>query len=196
MLWVLFCKVYLTVCSHVTYAFQSESILYSCLNVKELLARKMRDIWNLGEWNGTRTRNHLVRKRVINWAFTLKRVRDMIRTYTQLHRADKYSEHSSIIWPVWLNGWVFVYELSGCGFQSCCSHLNFRYRPCFEQGVPWNSSNYRVWIYSETRTWHDNNWYVHFVKIWQPSLYNLRILETSRGVWQEYIKKRRLYRDF
>ena len=32
-------KEHLTVCSyHVTYAFQSESTLYSCLNVKELLA--------------------------------------------------------------------------------------------------------------------------------------------------------------
>ena len=36
--------------------------------------------------------------------FTLKGVRDMIRTYSQMHRTDKYSEHSSIIWPVWLNG--------------------------------------------------------------------------------------------
>ena len=36
---------YLTVCScHVTYAFESESTLYSCLNVKELLARNRRDI--------------------------------------------------------------------------------------------------------------------------------------------------------
>ena len=35
----------LTVCSyHVTYAFQSESTLYSCLNVKELLARSRREI--------------------------------------------------------------------------------------------------------------------------------------------------------
>ena len=35
----------LSVCScHVTYAFQSESTLYSCLNVKELLARSMRKI--------------------------------------------------------------------------------------------------------------------------------------------------------
>ena len=35
----------LTVCSyHVTYAFQSESTLYSCLNVKELLARNRREI--------------------------------------------------------------------------------------------------------------------------------------------------------
>ena len=35
----------LTVCScHVTYAFPSESALYSCLNVKELLARSRREI--------------------------------------------------------------------------------------------------------------------------------------------------------
>ena len=27
---------------------------------------------------------------------------------------DKYSQHSSIIWPIWLHDWVFVYELSGC----------------------------------------------------------------------------------
>ena len=34
-----------TVCSyHVMYAFQSESTLSSCLNVKELLARKRRQI--------------------------------------------------------------------------------------------------------------------------------------------------------
>ena len=32
------------------------------------------------------------------------RVHDMITTH---------DEHSSIIWPVWLNGWVFVNELSG-----------------------------------------------------------------------------------
>ena len=31
-------------------------------------------------------------------------VHDMIRTYSQMHRTDKYSQHSSIIWPVWLNG--------------------------------------------------------------------------------------------
>ena len=35
----------LTVCScHVTYAFESESTIYSCLNVKELLARSRRQI--------------------------------------------------------------------------------------------------------------------------------------------------------
>ena len=37
-------------------------------------------------------------------------------------------------WPVWLNGWVFVYKLNGSGFESIFSHLNFRFCTCFEQG--------------------------------------------------------------
>ena len=59
--------------------------------------------------------------------------------------------------PVWPNGWVFVYELSGSVFESSCSHLNFRFCACFGQGVPWLSGNFRVWIHSETRTWRDKN---------------------------------------
>ena len=42
-------------------------------------------------------------------------------------------------------------------FESSCGHLNFRFCACFEQGVPWHSGNYRVWIHSEMRTWHDGN---------------------------------------
>ena len=60
-------------------------------------------------------------------------------------------------WRVWLSVWVFVYELSRCGFESCCCHFNFRYRACFEQGVTWHSGNCRVWIRLETRTWHHND---------------------------------------
>ena len=45
--------------------------------------------------------------------------------------------------------------LSGCGFKFSCSHLNFRFGACFEQGVTWHSGNYRVWIHSETRMWND-----------------------------------------
>ena len=67
-LYIYICTVQLTVCSyHVTYAFHdSESTLYSCLNVKELLARNRRDIWNLSDCKGTRTHNHIVRKRTLN----------------------------------------------------------------------------------------------------------------------------------
>ena len=56
-----------TVCScHVTYTFQSESTLYSCLNVKELLARSRGEIWSLSDCNWARTHNHLVHKRTLN----------------------------------------------------------------------------------------------------------------------------------
>ena len=41
------------------------------------------------------------------------------------HRTGKYSQHNSIIWSVWLNGWVFVYDLSGCAIESRCSHLSY-----------------------------------------------------------------------
>ena len=81
----------------------------------------------LNDSNMIRTHNHLVLKRTLN------------------HSAK----------PVWLNGWVFVYK--HCEFKSRCCHLNFRYGTCFEQGVHWHSGNYKVWIHSETQTWHDNN---------------------------------------
>ena len=54
------------------------------------------------------------------------------------------------------NPWVFIYELSGCGFEGPCSNLNFRYRTCFEEGVPWHSEKYRLWIHPETCTRHEN----------------------------------------
>ena len=41
-----------------------------------------------------------------------------------MHPTDKYSGHSSIIWSAWPNDWVFVYELSGSGFESSCSERN------------------------------------------------------------------------
>ena len=105
MLSVLICAVHSTVSYYfVTHAFQSESTLYSCLNVKELLARNRCNIWSLSYSNG------------IHDIASVK--------YSQMHRMYKYLKHSSIIWPVWLNGWVFVYELSGHWFESHCCHLN------------------------------------------------------------------------
>ena len=43
----------------IIYAFQSESTLYSCLNVKELLAWNRPKIWSLSDCNWTQTQNHL-----------------------------------------------------------------------------------------------------------------------------------------
>ena len=162
----------------------------------------------------------------------MKRVLEMTRAYSQMHRADNYSEDSLTIYPVWPNRWVFIYKLSDSGFESSCCHsqsfadfaaasskefldiqktaecgftlkrlvtwhkpivkfnvqisthntaqsfgqfsqmvecflqtksfwvrvqLTFKFRACFGQGVPWHPRNYRVWIHSETRTWHDKN---------------------------------------
>ena len=49
-----------------TYAFQSESTLYSCLNARELLARCKREIWSFRDCNLKRPQNHLVRERALN----------------------------------------------------------------------------------------------------------------------------------
>ena len=68
-------------------------------------------------------RSSLTSRQTVECAFTLKLVRDMIITYSQMHCTDKYSQHSSMIWLAWLNGWVFVYELSCCGFESRCCQL-------------------------------------------------------------------------
>ena len=54
---------------------------------------------------------------------TDKCVRDMVITYSQMHRTDK----CSVIWPVWLNGLLFVYELSGCESHSRIA-LGFKIR--------------------------------------------------------------------
>ena len=64
---VLISTVQLTVYSyHVTYAFQSESTVDSCLNVKELLARRRRVMASLSDCNWIWTQNCLVRQGTLN----------------------------------------------------------------------------------------------------------------------------------
>ena len=80
---------------HVTYVFQSESPLYSCLNVKELLVQNRSNIKTLSDSSGIWTHNHLILKWTLNYLAKL-----------------------------WLDGWVFAYKLCGCRFQSRCCRLN------------------------------------------------------------------------
>ena len=87
-----------------------------CQNVKDLLARSRRHIWNLSDNNGIQTHNHLVPKQSLDhlsklvWAgssltfrqtiecrFPLEIIRDMIITYSQMHRTEKLSQYSLII---------------------------------------------------------------------------------------------------
>ena len=90
---------YVTIMSRTSFRVNLHSKV--CLNVEELLAGNRRHIWSFSDSNEIRTHNHLVRKRTLN------------------HLA---------CWPVWPNGWVFVYELTPCGFQSRCCH-HFRVFP-------------------------------------------------------------------
>ena len=48
-----------------------------------------------------------------------KHVCDMTKINSRLYFPDKYLQHDSIIWPVFLND----YKLSGCWLESRCSHL-------------------------------------------------------------------------
>ena len=135
MLWVLICTVPLNVCSyHVTVKRVSDMIkTYSQMHRTDKFSQHSSIIWQV--WvNGwvfvyelaiiapTWSKEFLNIQSTIECEFSLKRVRDMIRTYSNIQPTDKYSQYGSIIWPIWLNGWVFFYELSGCGFESSCSH--------------------------------------------------------------------------
>ena len=62
-------------------------------------------------------------RQTIECGFAQKLVRDMIIRYSQMCRTDKNSQHSSVIWLIWLNGYMFVYKLSACEFESRCCHL-------------------------------------------------------------------------
>ena len=55
-----------------------------------------------------------------------------------MHHADKLSQHSSTIWPVWLNGMMLVYKLSDCGFLISLQSLNSQISCLFSARILWN----------------------------------------------------------
>ena len=92
---------------------------------------------------------------------------------------------------------MFVCELTGCGFESSCSHSNFRFWACFEQGVLWHSGNYGVWIHSETLTCmmrtYSCKWYkasrAYHVRCYKgmKSSFNFNSTETISGLQQSLL---------
>ena len=96
----------------------------------------------------------------------------------KMHHKDKYTQKSSIIWPVWLSGCVSVYQISGCGFEFSCSHLNFRFCASFEQLFPWHSGSYRLDSLWQTYV----TWQEHIVKMDRTYKY-LRHISIIWWVW-------------
>ena len=91
----------------------------------------------------TRSQNHLVRKRILNHL--------VLRSGSGI-----WDRVQVLVSGIWDPGSTLVL-VSDSGIESSCSHLNFSFPACFEQRVPWHSGNYRVWIHSENRMWHDKN---------------------------------------
>ena len=61
-------------------------------------------------------------------------------------------------WPDWLNGWVFVYELSCCGFEFRCQSLN------------WSSLNFKLSnqkyprrLVREKGQYFDDSWFLQWI---------------------------------
>ena len=84
------------------------------------------------------------------------------------HKRVKSHNHTNLF--VWL--WLDIH--SDVNYQlmetmiliKTYSHFTFRFRACFEQGVSWHSGNCRVWIHSQTRTWHDKNIQLKTYLLW------------------------------
>ena len=113
--------------------------LYSSLNVKELLAWNRRNIWSLSNSNRIQSLNHLAHKRTPNlcceylsiwciWLYVIwlyvchvmygfqseSTVQSIVAWMSRnllTKGAKSVVQYRSVIWPVWLNGWVFVHEV-------------------------------------------------------------------------------------
>ena len=96
-------------------------------------------IRRLSDSSRTRTHNHLVRKRRLN--------------HLAANRTYEYSKLSSIIWPLWPNGWQLVYKLR----VVVGSNPKLQISRLFRAKSSLTFRQYRVWIHSETRAWHDKN---------------------------------------
>ena len=117
---------HLTVCYyHVTYAFQSESTLYICLNVK-FLAQNRCDIWSLSDWNSTWTHNHLV------WKWTLDHLAKLTKRLSCVMSTYLYCAFHCmlLLFHVRISEWMHTLYLPDCQGTPCSKqawHLNFKW---------------------------------------------------------------------
>ena len=80
----------------------------------------------------------------------MKRVLEMTRAYSQMHRADNYSEDSNLSSLAKSLSFHLQTKLFWVRVQLLSLTVIRRFCCCFKQGVPWYSENRRVWVYSET----------------------------------------------
>ena len=84
-----------------------------------------------------------------------------IRTNNDLARKQTLKHFATL--AKWLSDWAFIYELSGCGFESRCCHLIMKYQ--FEK----SESSQFISILCKKRIWQN-------FLIWEKFLNSLQLL--------------------
>ena len=112
---------------HVTYPFQREPTLYSCLNVKQLLAQNRCDMSSFSDSNEIRTHNHVFHKRTLNHLAKLaKWLSFVVSTY--LYGAFDcmlLSCHMCVL------EWIYTLQLPECQETHCwkqTQYLKFKWQ--------------------------------------------------------------------
>ena len=108
----------------------------------------------------------------------------MLITCSQMHHTDKYSQHSSNIWPAWLNGWVFVYDKGDC-------RLWLWVMVIYEKLVEKCCHFYMVLLNikkgeDEVLVASKHIWFLQYAKVWSflmCCLENMAHLRSSNQVW-------------
>ena len=115
----------------------------------------------------------------IECRFTLKLVRVMIITYSQMYRTDKSTRNIVQSFRlVWLNDWAFVYELNGSRFESRYCHLLFcmLFNEWYKYGINQDQKN----------LFHKG--LLDIVKGWSTNIY-LKTLNFSHVFWRIILEK-------
>ena len=138
-----------TVCSyHVTYAFQSEPTLCICLNVKELLAPRGREIWSLSDYNWTWTHNHVVHKRKLNHLANLAKCLSCVVS-TYLYGAF---DRKFLSCHVRISEWIQTLYMPECQGTPCSKQVrNLTFKWLHLDSNPQQCWYWCVWIWPTCR---------------------------------------------
>ena len=129
---------------HLKSIFQSESTLYKCLNVNEIIGGSRHHVWRLSDCNETRSWNHLVCKGALNHSVKLAK---------------------------WLS-WVVSNYLYGTFVCICSYHVRYEFPnkstlyKCLNVKEILVQSGRQIWRLSD---WNESGSHNDLVRNWTPS---------------------------
>ena len=154
---------YLTVCYNVTYALQSESTLYCCLNIKELLAQNRCKIWCLIDCSLSRTESLLVRQRTLNHLAKLAKWLTFVVSWNLYGTFDCMF----ILCHVCFSELIYTLELPECQGTPCSKQVqNLTLNPIRPGLLGGIKSRRRVWGIQKTTSLKTFLWLWKCFEIW------------------------------